>query len=188
MEAASQTTDLKRFDASQGPRIVGPDGGKAVDLGIDRRPDDGLDRGDGRGLLARRASDAAAAPGGPAPQALARGRVQLRDRGADGRPARRRRRLRGGGGPGVQAARPVAHVLERRRRAVPDPGDHLAGRLRAFLRRARSDRWRRRSSTPRSSGSWEPATGSSSSPTACRELCEEHGLDHPMLHMGEPEG
>ena len=32
-EAASQRTDLKRFDASQGPRIVGPDGGKAVDLG-----------------------------------------------------------------------------------------------------------------------------------------------------------
>jgi len=33
MEGASQTTDLKRFDASQGPRIIGPDGGKAVDLG-----------------------------------------------------------------------------------------------------------------------------------------------------------
>jgi mannose-6-phosphate isomerase-like protein (cupin superfamily) len=33
MEAASQRTDLKRFDASQGPRIIGPDGGKAVDLG-----------------------------------------------------------------------------------------------------------------------------------------------------------
>ena len=33
MEAGSQATDLKRFDASQGPRIVGPDGGKAVDLG-----------------------------------------------------------------------------------------------------------------------------------------------------------
>ena len=33
MEAGSQTTDLKRFDASQGPRIIGPDGGKAVDLG-----------------------------------------------------------------------------------------------------------------------------------------------------------
>jgi mannose-6-phosphate isomerase-like protein (cupin superfamily) len=33
MEARSQTTGLKRFDASQGPRIVGPDEGKAVDLG-----------------------------------------------------------------------------------------------------------------------------------------------------------
>ena len=32
MEAAS-TTDLKRFDASQGPRIIGPDGGKLADLG-----------------------------------------------------------------------------------------------------------------------------------------------------------
>ncbi len=33
MEATSQTTGLKRFDASQGPRIIGPEGGKAVDLG-----------------------------------------------------------------------------------------------------------------------------------------------------------
>ena len=33
MEASSQTTGQKRFDASQGPRIIGPDGGKAVDLG-----------------------------------------------------------------------------------------------------------------------------------------------------------
>ncbi len=33
MEAASRSSDLERFDASQGPRIVGPDGGKAVDLG-----------------------------------------------------------------------------------------------------------------------------------------------------------
>ena len=31
--AAAQTTELKRFDASQGPRIVGPEDGKAVDLG-----------------------------------------------------------------------------------------------------------------------------------------------------------
>jgi mannose-6-phosphate isomerase-like protein (cupin superfamily) len=33
MEAASQTTDRMRFDASQGPRIIGPDRGKTVDLG-----------------------------------------------------------------------------------------------------------------------------------------------------------
>jgi mannose-6-phosphate isomerase-like protein (cupin superfamily) len=33
MEAAQHVTDLKRFDASQGPRIVGPGDGKAVDLG-----------------------------------------------------------------------------------------------------------------------------------------------------------
>ena len=42
-------------------------------------------------------------------------------------------------GPGdlvLQAAQPVAHLLERGRRAVPDPGDHLAGRLRALLPRA----------------------------------------------------
>jgi mannose-6-phosphate isomerase-like protein (cupin superfamily) len=31
--AASQSGGLKRFDFSQGPRIVGPDAGKSVDLG-----------------------------------------------------------------------------------------------------------------------------------------------------------
>jgi mannose-6-phosphate isomerase-like protein (cupin superfamily) len=33
MTAGTQPTSLSRFDASQGPRIVGPRGGKAVDLG-----------------------------------------------------------------------------------------------------------------------------------------------------------
>ena len=33
MEAAAQNTNLKRFDATQGPRIVGPEAGKLVDLG-----------------------------------------------------------------------------------------------------------------------------------------------------------
>lgn len=33
MTSSTQTANLKRFDASQGPRIVGPDGGKSVDLG-----------------------------------------------------------------------------------------------------------------------------------------------------------
>ena len=39
----------------------------------------------------------------------------------------------GPGRPRPQAAQPVAHVLERGRRAVPDPRDHLARRLRAVL-------------------------------------------------------
>ncbi|CAA9573076.1 MAG: hypothetical protein AVDCRST_MAG59-3756, partial [uncultured Thermomicrobiales bacterium] len=38
------------------------------------------------------------------------------------------------GRPRLQAARPVAHLLERRRRSLPDPGDHLAGRVRGSLR------------------------------------------------------
>jgi mannose-6-phosphate isomerase-like protein (cupin superfamily) len=33
MEADSKSTDLKRFDASQDPRIIGPRDGKAADLG-----------------------------------------------------------------------------------------------------------------------------------------------------------
>jgi len=33
MEKRMQSRDVKRFDGSQGPRVVGPDGGKLVDLG-----------------------------------------------------------------------------------------------------------------------------------------------------------
>ncbi len=33
MHSAAQTNDLSRFDGSDGPRIVGPGGGKSVDLG-----------------------------------------------------------------------------------------------------------------------------------------------------------
>jgi mannose-6-phosphate isomerase-like protein (cupin superfamily) len=33
MEAATTTTDRKRFDASQGPRLIGPEDGKYQDIG-----------------------------------------------------------------------------------------------------------------------------------------------------------
>ena len=90
----------------------------------------------GRALLARRASDVAARARRAAAPPHARGRVQLRARGPHGRAAGRRRRRGRPGRPGLQAAQPVAHVLERGRRALPDPRDHLAGRLRALLPRA----------------------------------------------------
>ena len=38
--------------------------------------------------------------------------------------------------PGLQAPRPVAHVLERRATSRPDPGDHRSGRVREVLRGA----------------------------------------------------
>ena len=67
------------------------------------------------------------------------------------------------GEPGDLVFKPrgaVAHVLERRRRAVPDPRDHLPRRLRAVLRGARrpARAARRRRRSPRS----RRATGSSS--------------------------
>lgn len=33
MTTQAKSSEIKRFDASQGPRIVGPEGGKSVDLG-----------------------------------------------------------------------------------------------------------------------------------------------------------
>src|SRR3954447_11290572 len=115
---------------------------------LDRRPLHDRHRGDARRrLLPRRAPDAAAGPRRAAAPPHPRGRVLVRARGADGRAARRRRRLRRGGRPRPQAAQPVAHVLERGRRAVPDPRYHRPRRVRAFLRRARRRR-RRRSGRP----------------------------------------
>ena len=134
MEASSQTTGLKRFDASQGPRIVGPDGGKAVDLGsIGARFMAWTEETGGGFSLVEH----------PMPPRRLAAPIHKHSREdeysfvVEGRMGA----LLGDdvvyaevGRPGVQAARPVAHLLERRRRALPDPGDHLAGRLRAFLR------------------------------------------------------
>jgi hypothetical protein len=69
-----------------------------------------------------------------APPSRQRGRVQLRSRGTHGGPARGRGGVRGEGASRLQAPQPVAHVLERRRRGVPDPRDHLPRRVRASVR------------------------------------------------------
>ena len=97
----------------------------------------------------------------------------------DGRAARRRRRRGRPRRPRLQAARPVAHVLERRRRAVPHPRDHLPRRLRA----ASSPSSSASAASPRRSrgrsASSAAATRSTCSPTACPELLERFGLVFP---------
>ena len=93
-------------------------------------------RGGRRRFLAGRTPDGAAGARGAAAPAQPRGRVQLRARGPDRGAARRRGPDRRAGRPDLQAARPVAHVLERRRRAGADARDHRPGRLRALLRGA----------------------------------------------------
>jgi len=70
MEAASRTTKLKRFDASQGPRIVGPDGGKAVDLGAIGARMMAWTEETGGGFSLVEQSNAAPPPRCPNPQAL----------------------------------------------------------------------------------------------------------------------
>ena len=85
------------------------------------------------------------------------------------------------GRPRVQAARPVAHVLERGRR-----------------RRAGSSRSSRRAASSTSSTSWAPSSqrpdfnpeqlgalgaryGLEFDPESVPRLCAEHGLTHPLL-------
>ena len=77
---------------------------------------------------------------------------------------------RGGAGrPRLQAPRPVAHVLERRRRGVPDPRDHRARGLRGLLPRARPrNEAARRPAGPSAARAGRPATGSSSTSRASR--------------------
>ena len=105
----------------RGPRVrrhpgtakIGPERRQArPSCRLGGRPVHGLGRGGRWRLLARRAPDRAEDAGRAGPHPLARGRVLLRDRGQDGRAARRRDRLRRGRRLGLQAAQPVAHVLE----------------------------------------------------------------------------
>ena len=95
MEAGSQRDRPEAIQRRAGAANHWTRRGQAGDLGA-MGSVHGLDRGDGWRFLAGRASDAAATLGGPDPQALPRGRVQLRARGPYGRPARRRRGLRRG--------------------------------------------------------------------------------------------
>ena len=137
METSTQERRT-RFDASQGPRLVGPErrqgsrpaapSGSASWPGRRRRA-----AGSRWSSIRSRRRPWSRRVHLP----RARGRVQLRHRGSDGRNAGRRRRLRRGRRLRVQAAQPVAHVLEPGRHPLPDPRDHLPGRLRALLRRAR---------------------------------------------------
>ena len=156
-----------RMHTYPAPKIVGPSDGKAGSLGsIGVRFMIDTEETARRRVLARRAPDAAAPARRAAAPPQPRGRVLLRARGPDGRAARRRRRLRRGRRPRPQAARPVAHVLERGRRALPDPRDHRPGRLRGLLRRARR-RGRRRAA--RSPSGWPPsAPATASSSTSSR--------------------
>ena len=68
MEAGSE---LKKFDASQGPRIVPPDGGKLVELGSIGARMMAWAEETGGGILGARAPHASAGPRGAASQALA---------------------------------------------------------------------------------------------------------------------
>jgi hypothetical protein len=124
-----------RFDGSTGPRIIGPRDGKFVNLqsvGV-RFMIWGAETGETFSLVEH-----------PIPPhtlvAPLHGHLREDEYSyvLEGRmgAARRRRGVRRGGRPRLQAAEPVAHVLERRRYPLPAPGDHLARGLRALLQRA----------------------------------------------------
>ena len=92
--------------------------------------------------------------------------------------ARRRRRARRGRRSGLQAARPMAHVLERGRWPLPDPRDHLPGRVRALFDQM---------ATAMASPAFDPQRmaeiadryGIEIRPDSVPQLCAAHGLTHP---------
>ena len=122
----------------------------------DRRRDDATAASRSSNTRCRRARSPRRSTG------TSRGRVQLRARGPHGRAARRRRARGRPRRSRLQAARRVAHVLERRRRALPDPRDHRARRLRAASSTS--------SSTSAASLQADPAV-------ARRRSCERYALE-----------
>ena len=157
---------MKRLDASQGQRIVGPRDGQSVELGAIgvRFMMWGEETGGGFSLVEH-----------PIPPRTLAAPVHRHARedeysyvleGRHGRAARRRRRLRGGRATssssratsGTRSGTPATSRL-------PDPRDHLAGGLRALLRR-RSRRLRSRAkSSARATASRSTSTAS---PTCAR--------------------
>src|SRR5438477_10066237 len=125
--------EVGRIGVAQGPRIVGPRDGTSVDLGAisARFMVWGEESGGGFSLVEH-----------PIPARTLAAPIHRHSREdeysyvLEGRLGALlgRRGLRRTRRPRVQASRPVAHLLERRRNRVPDPRDHLAGDVRALLR------------------------------------------------------
>ena len=65
---------------------------------------------------------------------------------------------------------------------VPDPRDHRARRVRALLRRARRRRSSQGPPSPEKLGELGEKYGIEFQPESVARLCEEHGLEHPMLN------
>jgi len=186
MEAASQTSDLKRFDASQGPRIIGPDGGKAVDLGsIGARFMAWTEETGGGFSLVEH-------PMPPRHLAAPLHRHSREDEYSfviEGRMGA----LLGDdvviADVGDLAFKPrdqwhtfwnagdePCRILE-----IISPGgfEHFFDELGAIMEAPEPD--------PAQLGELWARYGLEFQPDSVPRLCEEHGLDHPMLHMGEPE-
>ena len=186
MEATSQTTDLKRFDASQGPRIIGPDDGKAVDLGSIgvRFMAWTEETGGGFSLVEH--------PMPPRHLAAPLHKHSREDEYSfvvEGRMGA----LLGDdvvyADVGDLAFKPrdqwhtfwnagdePCRILE-----VISPGgfEHFFDELGAIVEAPEPD--------PAQLGELGARYGVEFQPDSVPRLCEEHGLDHPMLHMGEPE-
>ena len=186
MEAGSQTTDLKRFDASQGPRIIGPDGGKAVDLGsIGARFMAWTEETGGGFSLVEH----------PMPPRRLAAPVHKHSREdeysfvVEGRMGA----LLGDdvvyAEVGDLAFKPrdqwhtfwnagdePCRILE-----IISPGgfEHFFDELGTIMEAPEFD--------PAQLGELGARYGLEFQPDSVPRLCEEHGLDHPMLHMGEPE-
>ena len=128
------TTNSHRFEASQSSRILGPNGGKAVDLGSlgVRFMIRSEESGGGFSLVEH--------PIPPRTLAAPLHRHANEDEysyvleGGMGAQLGDEVVYAEVGYPGLLAPRPVAHLLERWGRAVPDPGDHLPWRIRASVR------------------------------------------------------
>jgi mannose-6-phosphate isomerase-like protein (cupin superfamily) len=187
MEPTSQTTDLKRFDASQGPRIIGPEDGKAVDLGsIGARFMAWTEQTGGGFSLVEHPMP---------PRRLAaplhkhsredeysfvlEGRMgaQLGDHVVFAEVGDFAFKPRDQWHTFWNAGDEPCRILE-----IISPGgfEHFFDELGTMMEAPEFD--------PAQLGELGARYGLEFQPETLPRLCEEHGLDHPLLHMGEPQG
>ena len=185
MEAAQHTTGLKRFDASQGPRIVGPSDGKAVDLGAigARMMVWTEETGGGFSLVEHpMPSRALAAPLHRHSREdeysfVLEGRMGalLGDDVVYAEAGDLAFKPRDQWHTFWNAGDEPCRILE-----IISPGgfEHYFDELGAVLGGGEFD--------PAQLGEIGARYGLEFKPETVGELCAEHGLDHPLLHMGEP--
>ena len=180
MSAISESSTDQRFDGSGGPRKIGPADGRLVDIqsaGV-RFMAWSEETGGGFSLV-----EHPIPPHGLVAPLHKHSREDEYSYVLEGRMGA----LLGddvvhaeAGRSGLQAAQPVAHVLERGRWALPDPRDHLPGRVRALFRSDGGGDGLARL-RPATDGRARGRYGLELQPDSIPELCAEHGLTHPML-------
>ncbi len=187
MEASPEKTDLKRFDASQGPRILGPEDGKLVSLGsIGARMMAWTEETGGGFSLVEH-------PMPPRALAAPLHKHSREDEYSFVLEGRMGALL--GDDVVVAEVGDLAFKPRDQWHTFWNAGDEPC-RILEIISPGGFEHWFDELGALMDSPDFDPAQiaaraghyGLEVQPESIPRLCEEHGLDHPMLHMGEPQG